>query len=45
MYLCFILVLKCLPDVGWKAEQEMPFINRRDLRHLDIASVDPPGMN
>ena len=38
------IVLKCLPDVGWKAENEMPFINRRDLRHLEIASVDPPGM-
>lgn len=36
-------VLKCLPEVGWKAEKEMPFINRRDLRHLEVASVDPPG--
>jgi exosome complex exonuclease DIS3/RRP44 len=35
-------VLKCLPPSDWKILEE-DFKNRRDLRGLNIMSVDPPG--
>ena len=35
-------VLKCLPTLPWKITDEM-LLNREDLRHLNICSVDPPG--
>ena len=37
-------VLKCLPAPPWEASQDPDFKNRRDLRHLPIVSVDPPGV-
>merc|ERR1712142_1326502 len=35
-------VLKCLPTLPWKITDDM-LVNREDLRHLNICSVDPPG--
>ncbi|KAF0975975.1 hypothetical protein FDP41_005302 [Naegleria fowleri] len=35
-------VMNCLPDKDWQpSEQDME--RRRDLRHINIVSVDPPG--
>ena len=38
-------VLACLPGEGWIADKDPDIHNttRRDLRHLDVCSVDPPG--
>ena len=35
-------VLKCLPPSDWKIE-DSDYENRRDLRHVNVMSVDPPG--
>ncbi|KAI3385920.1 hypothetical protein SNEBB_005789 [Seison nebaliae] len=35
-------VLKCLPSMPWNLEKEIDEY-RKDLRHLSICSVDPPG--
>ncbi len=42
-FLMSCVVMKCLPPVGWTAENDKPWINRRDLRNLEVCSVDPPG--
>lgn len=38
-------VLACLPKEDWTAESDPDFgsKHRRDLRHLEVCSVDPPG--
>ena len=33
---------RCLPSADWKASDQ-DLSRRRDLRHLEICSIDPPG--
>jgi len=35
-------VLACLPPEGWSITEEN-MVGRRDLRHLPVMSIDPPG--
>lgn len=35
-------VLACLPPVDWQITPENS-VGRRDLRHLPVLSIDPPG--
>ena len=37
-------VCRCLPPATWTPDDERDSIaRRRDLRHLNVCSVDPPG--